>query len=107
MFLVKRYDRNRAARAVDCNGLAASRHRFEVEDGWISRARRCLEGVAEAVGETVSGRLVHPDRNSLALEIGKGAQIIDSMRLVCMIMGHHHAIDPPDAGRQHLFAEIR
>ena len=107
MTLVHGHEFNHAARPFDKNGEARAFDRSLVQDRWIARARRSVEGIPEPAGECgLSGR-VHPDRDTFALQIGKGPKIVDAMGLVRMVVGIDNTIDARHVRRDHLFAKIR
>ena len=60
-----------------------------------------------AASECRVGRRVHVAGHPLALTHGEGAQVIDAVGLVGMVVGEQHAIDPLRPRVDHLRAEIR
>ena len=87
-------------------GRAASR--CSVSDRRIFAARRLFEAIVEARPDRPGRSLsldVHVDAAALADE--QGAQVVDAVDVVGVLVGDQHAVDPVDVGVEKLLAQVR
>ncbi len=77
-----------------------------VQDRRIVAAGKRLEAIGEARAELIAGRLVEIDLDPAVPVVSDHAQIIDAVRVVGMVVGIEHAVDPPDAEIEKLLAQI-
>ena len=86
-------------------GLPAT-SRFSVGDRRIFAAGRRHEAIAEAGVHGARRRLIEVDVDAATLVDEQRPQIVDAVRVVGVLMGDQHAIDPVDLGVQKLHAQV-
>src|SRR5215475_1619264 len=104
MVLVERHDGN-----AGYGKRAVNRARLQQRPIEDARALlRLLEDIAEALTQDVEGLLRSVSRDRLAAAImAEGAQLVDAMTMVRVIMRVEDGVEAPDAGIEELQPQIR
>ena len=79
---------------------------FRVQDGWIIAAGRRIEAITEALPDAGHRGLIAVNIKSLAHAVDNGPEIVDPVKLVGMVMGDEHGIEPTDMRGEQLAMHI-
>ena len=76
-------------------------------DGRVFAARRSLEAIFKPGPDDLGSRLakIHVDAPALAHK--QGAEIVDTVAVVGVLVAHQHAVEPLHVGIEQLLSEIR
>ena len=77
------------------------------ENGHVLRAHLLLEAVTEADVQALPGEIVHIDVDTPALVDGEGAEVVDAVGVIGVVVRVDNAIELVDALAEQLVAQVR